>query len=124
MPLLVIVVVVCHDQVRCQIIQNSCRRGSRTHESIPLDSATNSQVSSPSDGRCKRTSVSCIVSKIHSLYRCRLVRRTPFAYSTAVDGCVLIVVVADCIVVSGSVSVPRPLMGGGRSLSTLLFPLR
>ena len=47
------------------------------------------------------------------MYRCRLVRRIPYACSPAVDGSVLIVTVRECIVVFGSVSVPRPLLGGG-----------
>ena len=51
------------------------------------------------------------MAKLHSLYRCRLVRRTPGACSPAVD--VLIIVVRECIIVSGSVSVPRPLLGVG-----------
>ena len=45
--------------------------------------------------------------------RCRLVRRTPYACSPAVDGSVLIVAVRECSVDSGSVSAPR--------LSTLLL---
>ena len=42
-------VVVFHDkdEVRCQIIQSSCRRGISTQELIPLDSAIDPQVSSP-----------------------------------------------------------------------------
>ena len=34
--------------------------------------------------------VSRLVVKLHSLYRCRLVRRTPYACSPAVDGSVLL----------------------------------
>ena len=36
--------------------------------------------------------------------------RTPYAYSPAVDGSVLIVAVRECIIASGSVSAPRPLL--------------
>ena len=61
----------------------------------------------------KRTSVSRLVVKLHSQYRCRLARRTPYAYSPAVDGSVLIVAVRECIVASGAVSAPRPLLGVG-----------
>ena len=35
-------------------------------------SATAAHVTSPSGVRCKRTSVSCPVVKLHSQYRCRL----------------------------------------------------
>ena len=74
--------------------------------------------------RCKKTSVSHLVVKLHSQYRCSLVPRTPCACSSAVDSSVLIVDVRKCIVVSGSVSALRPLLGGGggRSFGTLLFP--
>ena len=51
--------------------------------------------------------------KLHSLDICRLVRRTPYACSPAVDGSVLIVAVRECIIASGSVSAPRPLLGVG-----------
>ena len=30
---------VCYDQVRCQIVQSSCRRDIQTHDAIPPDSA-------------------------------------------------------------------------------------
>ena len=70
-------------------------------------------MTSPSGVRCKRTSVSRLVVKLHSLYICRLVRRTPYDCSHAVDGSVLIVVVREYIVSFGSVSVPRPLLGMG-----------
>ena len=42
------------------------------------------------------------ISDFHeSLYRCRLVRQTPYACSPAIDGSVLTVVVRECIVVFG-----------------------
>ena len=53
---------------------------------------------------------------------CRLIRLTPYACSPAIDGSVLFVVVRECIVVFGWVSAPRPILGGGRFFSTLLFP--
>ena len=59
--------------------------------------------------RCKRTSVSRLVVKLHSLYRLRLVRRTPYVCSPAVDGSLLIVAVRECIVVLGTVSASRPI---------------
>ena len=49
--------------------------------------------------------------KLHSLYICRLVRRTPYACNPTVDGSVLIVAVRECIIVFGSVSAPRPILG-------------
>ena len=49
--------------------------------------------------------------KLQSLYRCSLVRLTPYACSPAIDGSVLIVFVRECIVVFGSVSAPRPILG-------------
>ena len=70
-------------------------------------------VTSPLGVRCKRTSVSRLVVKLHSLYRCRLVRRTLYACSPAVDGSVLIIAVRECIVVFGLVSAPRPILGVG-----------
>ena len=56
------------------------------------------------------------MAKLHSLYRCRLVRRIPSACNPAVhvDGSVLIVVVRECIVVSGSDSAPRMILGVDR----------
>ena len=51
--------------------------------------------------------------KLHSLYRCRLVRLTPYACSPAIDGSVLTVVVRECTVVFSSVSSPRPILGVG-----------
>ena len=47
------------------------------------------------------------------MYCCHLVRRTPYACSPAVDVSVLIVAVRECIIASGSVSAPRPLLGVG-----------
>ena len=80
-----VVVVICHDQVRSQVSQGSCRRGSSTLESIPPASAIDPPVASQSGVRCKRTSVSRLVVKLHRQYRCRLVRRTLNAYSPVVD---------------------------------------
>ena len=42
-------------------------------------------VTSQSGVCCKRTSVSHLVVKLHGLYRCRLVRRTPYTCSREVD---------------------------------------
>ena len=44
------------------------------------------------------------------MYRCRLVRRTSYACSTAVYDSVMSVAVRECIVAFGSVSAPRPLL--------------
>ena len=60
---------------------------------------------------CKRTGVSHLVVKLHSLYRCCLVRLTPYARSPAIDGSVLTVAVREFIVVFGLVSAPRPILG-------------
>ena len=46
MQYLCYVVVVCHDQIRCQVSQGSRCRGSQTHESIPPDSAIDPLVTS------------------------------------------------------------------------------
>ena len=81
------------------------------HELIPLDSAIDPLVTSQSGVWCNRTGVSHLVVKLHSLYRCLLVRLTPYACSPALDGSVLTVVVRECIVVFGSVSAPRPIFG-------------
>ena len=87
------------------------------HELIPPDSAIDPLVTSQSGVCCKRTSVSHLMVMLHSLNRCHLVRRTPYACSPAVDGSVLIVAVRECIVVFGSVSAPRPILGlGGLSV--------
>ena len=52
------------------------------HELISPDSAIDPLVTSQSGVvGCKRTSVSHVVVKIHSLYRCRLVLRTPYTCS-------------------------------------------
>ena len=83
------------------------------HELIPPDSAIYPLVTSQSGVRFKRTSASRLVMKIHSLYICRLVRRTPYACSPAVDGSVLTVTVREYIVVFGSVIIPRPILGVG-----------
>ena len=50
--------------------------------------------------------VSHLVVRHHSLYRCRLVRLTPYDCSPAIDGSVLTVVVRECIGVFGIVSAP------------------
>ena len=70
-------------------------------------------MSSLSGVHCKRASVSRLVWELNSQYRCRLVCRTPCACSPVLYGSVLIVVVREYIVVSGSVSAPRPPMGVG-----------
>ena len=74
------------------------------HELITPDSAIDPLVTSQSGVCCKRTSVSSLVVKLHSMYRCCLVRRTPYTCSPVVDGSVLIVVVKECIFVFDSVS--------------------
>ena len=61
------------------------------HELISPDSAIDPLVTSQSGVCCKRTSVSHLVVKLRSLYRCRLVLRAPYACSPAIDGSVLIV---------------------------------
>ena len=114
-----ILFVVCHDQVRRQVSQCSCCRASCTYELIPPDSAIYPLVTSPSGVRCKRTSVSRLGVELHRLYRCSLVRRTPYACSPAVDDSVLIVDVREYIVAFNSVSAP---VGGGRFFSTLNLP--
>ena len=53
------------------------------------------------------------MANLHSLYKCRWARRTPYACSPVVDGIVLIVVVRECIVVSGSDSALCMLLGVG-----------
>ena len=115
-----VVVVVCHAQVRRQVSQGSRCRGSLMHELISPDSAIDLLVTSQSSVCCKRTSVSHLVVKLHSLYRCRLVLRTPYACSPAIDGSVLIVAGREFIVVFGSVSVPRPLLAVGAPLIHVL----
>ena len=81
------------------------------HKLIPPDSAIDALVTNQLGVRCKRTGVSHLVVKLHSLYRCHLVHLTPYACSPAIDGRVLTVVVRECIVVFGSVSAPRPILG-------------
>ena len=83
------------------------------HELISPDSAIDLLMTSQSGICCKRTSVSHLVVKLHSLYRWRLVLRTPYACSPTIDGSGLIVGGRECIVVFGSVYVPRPLLGVG-----------
>ena len=83
------------------------------HKLISTDTAIDPLVTSQSGVSCKRTSVSHLVVKLHSLYRCRLVRQTPYACSPVIDGSVLIVAVRECIVVFSSVSAPRPILGVG-----------
>ena len=55
-------------------------------------------MSSLSGVRCKRTSVSRLVVKFHSQYRCGWILRTPCACCPAVYGSVLIVTMSECIV--------------------------
>ena len=50
---------------------------------------------------CKRTDVSHLVVKLHSLYICCLVCLIPYACSPVIGGSVLAVVVRECIVVFG-----------------------
>ena len=71
------------------------------HGLIPPDSAIDPLVTSQSGVWCKRTYVSHLVVKLHILYRCRLVRLTPYACSTAIYRSVLTVVVRECIIVFG-----------------------
>ena len=99
----------------CQVSRGSCCRGSRTYELIAPDSTLDPLETSPSGVRCKRTSISHLVVKLDSLYRCRLVRRTPYTCSPALDGSVLIVAVRECIIAFRSISAPTPLLGVGAS---------
>ena len=69
------------------------------HELISPDSAIDPLVTSQLGVCCKRTGVSHLVVKLYSLYKCCLVRLTPYACSPAIDGSVLTVVVRECIVV-------------------------
>ena len=80
-------------------------------ELISTDSAIDPLVTIQSGVWCKRTGVSHLVVKLHSLYRCHLVLRTPYTCSPAIYGSVLAVVVKECIVVFGSVSAPRLILG-------------
>ena len=62
-------VVVCHDQVRCQVIPSSCRRDSWTHESIPPDSAIDPQVTSEQVSHVLwRSSVQMSLGSPNSMY--------------------------------------------------------
>ena len=97
----VVVVVVCHDQVRLQVSQGFRCRYSQTHELISPDFAIDPLVTSQPAVWCKRTGISHLVVKLHSLYRCPLVRQTPYACSPAIDDSVLTVVMRECIVVFG-----------------------
>ena len=81
------------------------------HELISPDSAIDPLVTNQSGVCCKPTSVSHLVVKPQSLYRCHLILRTPYACSPAIDGSVRIVAGRECIVVFGSVSVPHPILG-------------
>ena len=45
------------------------------------------------------------------MYRCRTVRLTFCVCSPAIDGSVMTVAVRECIVVFGSVSAPRSILG-------------
>ena len=89
------------------------------HELISPDSAIEPLVTSQSGVCCTRTSVSNLVVKLHSLYRCRLVLRTPYACSPAIDDSVLIVAgrVHRCLRVSLCSS---SAISGGRSSRTLV----
>ena len=71
------------------------------HELISADSAIDPLVTIQLGVWCKRIDVSHLVVKLHSLYRCRLVRLTHYACSPVIDGSVLTVVVRECIVVFG-----------------------
>ena len=73
------------------------------HKLIPPDSAIDPLV----------TNVSHLVVKLHSWYKCSLVRQTPYTCSAAVDSSVLIIAVRECIVVFSSVSAPCPILGVG-----------
>ena len=89
------------------------------HELISPDSAIDPLVTSQSGVWCKRTGVSHLVVKLHSLYRCRLVRQTPYACSPAIDGSVL-TVVHCCLRLSLCSSSD---IGGGCFFSTLVISL-
>ena len=57
------------------------------HELISPDSAIDPLVTSQLGVCCKRTGVSHLVVKLHSMYKCRLVLRTPYACNPVTDGC-------------------------------------
>ena len=92
------------------------------HELISPDSAIDPLVTSQSGVCCKRTSVLHLVVKLHGMYRCRFVLRTPYACSPEIDGSVLIVAGRECIVVFGSVSVLPSLLGVGAPLVPCCCP--
>ena len=75
------------------------------HELISPDSTIDPLVTSQLGVCCKRTGVSHLVVKLHSMYKCRLVLRTPYACNPVIDGSILIVTGRECIVVYGPVSV-------------------
>ena len=97
----------------CPITSIGLGRKTTIHELIPWDSVIDPLVTSQSGVFCMRTSVSHLVVKLHSLYRCRLVRRTLYACSPTIDGSVLIVAMREYIVVFGSVSAPHPILRVG-----------
>ena len=76
-----------------------------------LDSAIDPLVTSQSGVWRKRTGVSHLVVKLHSLYICRLVRLTPHAFSPVIYGSFLTAAVREYIVVFGTVSASRPILG-------------
>ena len=89
---------------------------------IPPDSAIDPLVTSRSGVWYKRTGVSHLVVKLNSLYRCSLVRLTPYDCSAAIDGSVLTVAVRDRVHRSLRFSLCSSSdIGGGRSFSTMLF---
>ena len=92
------------------------------HELISPDSTIDPLVTSQSGVCCKRTSVSHLVGKLHNMYRCRLVLRTPYACSSAIDGSVLIVTRKECIVVFGLIYVPHSILGAGAPSVLCCFP--
>ena len=106
-------VVACHGEVRRQVSPGFRCRGSLMHEMISPDSVIDPLVTSQSGVCCNRTSVSHPAVKLHSLYRCRLVLRTQYACSRAIDGSILIVAGRECIVDFGPGSAPRPILGVG-----------
>ena len=91
------------------------------HELIPPDSAIDPLVTSQSGVWCKQTGVSHLVVKLHSQYRCCLVRQTPYACNPAIDGSVLTVIVRvhRCLRLS---LCPSSDIGGGHFFSTQLVP--
>ena len=92
------------------------------HELISPDSAIDPLVTSQLGVCCKRTGVSHLVVKLHSMYKCRLVLRTPYACNPVIDGSVLIVTGRECIVVYGSISAPHPISGVGAPSVLCCYP--